>query len=316
MQRNSLDSADTNRLACQACQRKKIKCDRTFPCGQCTRSHLTCVPSSRKQRVRHAGRKAVDGELRSRIAKLESLVESLSSDSRGPHDKILNGEDASNATRTSPVDLGSPITGKYIANNFWSSLTAEVGAIKGVLEEEDEDEAAPEVLENLINSPPKSTLDWSIDHDLIVYPPGRIFVMPGVIEDPEPHLRPFLIETFFKNCEPVLKVFHRPTLRAAVEENADYLGHPPGSPEHDVVRRLVWLAAYNTLPDAEVLSLTGYTKLDTILKYRRFVGISISQLDLMNTGDLAALQCLLFFLVGMGSPHTHWLTILDRLSDH
>lgn len=77
------------RLACQACQRKKvnnpaepevdptaltlakIKCDRTFPCGQCQRSNLQCAQSTRKPRAKRVGKRAVDSELRSRITKLE-----------------------------------------------------------------------------------------------------------------------------------------------------------------------------------------------------------------------------------------------------
>lgn len=285
------------RLACQACQRKKIKCDRTFPCGQCTKSSLTCVLSARKQRVRHGAKRAVDGELRNRIAKLESLVKGLSGDPAAPVEKS-NEANVTPPTRTNSLDVNSPVLGKYMANNFWSSLTEEVSALREALEEEDGDEDTPEPNDGQINNfSPRPGPD--IDHDILICPPGRIYLMPGVLPDPEPHLRAYLVETFFTNAEPMFKVFHRPTLRAAIDQNADYLGHPVGSIVHDAIRRLVWLAAYNTLSEAEVLSLTGQPKLDVIKRYRRYVGICLSQLDLMKTDDLATLQCLTFFIVSL-----------------
>ncbi|KAF2765914.1 hypothetical protein EJ03DRAFT_318599 [Teratosphaeria nubilosa] len=120
------------RLACQACQRKKIKCDRNFPCGQCTRSSLQCMPSTRKPRTRHGGKRTADSELRHRIAKLESLVESLSGEVGHPDDLQVDGSNAGTTreplTPAGPVEAASPTVGKYIGSPFWSSLTAEPNA--------------------------------------------------------------------------------------------------------------------------------------------------------------------------------------------
>ncbi|KAF2482430.1 hypothetical protein BDY17DRAFT_251388 [Neohortaea acidophila] len=110
------------RLACQACQRKKIKCDRNFPCTQCVRSNLHCVASSRKPRARHSGKRAVDSELRNRISKLENLVENLSGDvalaTEGPS---MNGAGQVAETK----GAASPAVRKYIGSQFWSTLTGE-----------------------------------------------------------------------------------------------------------------------------------------------------------------------------------------------
>lgn len=177
------DSHAHIRLACQACQRKKIKCDRTFPCGQCLKSNLECIASSRKQRARHAGKRAVDGELRSRIAKLESLVDSLSGDGSGSAERALSDDaSVSSPRRTDSVDLDSPRIGKYVASHFWSSLSTEMAALKEALEEEDEDDGPHnDIPDTQLTSPRKNEPSLGLEHDLILCPPGKVYIMPGAM---------------------------------------------------------------------------------------------------------------------------------------
>lgn len=70
-------------LACVLCQQRKIKCDRTFPCINCTRSHSHCVPAatlpSRQRRRRFPERDLLnrihlyEGLLRDNNIQFESL---------------------------------------------------------------------------------------------------------------------------------------------------------------------------------------------------------------------------------------------------
>ena len=68
-----------NRLSCTNCQQKKVKCDRADPCSRCVRVGAICVsfPPSGAPRGREGGRRSVNHELLSRIAKLENLVKSI-----------------------------------------------------------------------------------------------------------------------------------------------------------------------------------------------------------------------------------------------
>ena len=67
--------------SCALCHRRKVKCDRTIPCGNCQRSRAECVPflPSGAARGRQGGRKRKrgEGELLERIAKLEGLVRTI-----------------------------------------------------------------------------------------------------------------------------------------------------------------------------------------------------------------------------------------------
>lgn len=59
-------------LACVLCQQRKVKCDRTFPCANCIRFRVQCVPATLAPRQRK--RKFPERELLMRIRKYEVLL--------------------------------------------------------------------------------------------------------------------------------------------------------------------------------------------------------------------------------------------------
>lgn len=59
-------------LACVLCQQRKVKCDRQFPCANCVKSRVQCVPSTLTQRKRK--RKFGDRELLDHLRKYEDLL--------------------------------------------------------------------------------------------------------------------------------------------------------------------------------------------------------------------------------------------------
>lgn len=59
-------------LACHQCQQRKIKCNRSFPCTNCTKARLHCVPATLTARRRR--RHFPETELLDRIRKYEELL--------------------------------------------------------------------------------------------------------------------------------------------------------------------------------------------------------------------------------------------------
>lgn len=68
-----------SQISCLRCQRRKVKCDRQSPYGECIRSKQQCVPSTRKPRAKRATQVKNTVELRQRVAKLEQLINHLPS---------------------------------------------------------------------------------------------------------------------------------------------------------------------------------------------------------------------------------------------
>ena len=60
-------------LACVRCQKRKIKCERKFPCAQCNAAREQCFPATRSRNVRRK-RRFPERELLERIRMYEDLL--------------------------------------------------------------------------------------------------------------------------------------------------------------------------------------------------------------------------------------------------
>lgn len=58
-------------LACTLCQQRKVKCDRIFPCANCKRSGVQCVPTTTPQPRR---RRFAERDLLDRLRQYEALL--------------------------------------------------------------------------------------------------------------------------------------------------------------------------------------------------------------------------------------------------
>ena len=87
-----------------------------------------------------------------------------------------------------------------------------------------------------------------------------------------------------------------------MRDGAPYLEHPWESPGNQALKRAVWMAGVNSMSESECFAITGENKADALNHYRRLVGISLAQADLVNTTDFATLQAFVTYLVSIGDP--------------
>ena len=68
-------------LTCEQCRQRKTRCDKSYPCAACQRSHLDCTLVHRHRLPR--GRVGIDNpkdaNLRDRVARLEKFLTDLQS---------------------------------------------------------------------------------------------------------------------------------------------------------------------------------------------------------------------------------------------
>jgi hypothetical protein len=262
----------------------------------------------------------VDGELKNRILKLESLVESLSGDmmtapsSTGSETYTTDPEPFQQPNRSG----SAPSMRKYVASPFWTSLTSEVQALRDALEEEDEPEGETPESAPYESTPPSGSELSNIEYDLIVCSPGRIYVMPGGFMEPTERVASQIFDAYLSNVEPIFRLFHTPTLTRSMRDGAPYLGNPWDSPGNQALKRAVWMAGVNSMSESECLEIIGENKTDALNHYRRLVGISLAQADLVNTTDFATLQAFITYLVSFtpSGPSRDTLTNLSSRQLH
>ena len=103
-------------LACVLCQKRKIKCDRKYPCANCVRSQTQCIPSTQVPRRRR--RRFPERELLERLRKYEDLLRKNNINFEPLHKDLTEANETINMTggyssdeenpRTTAADWSSP----------------------------------------------------------------------------------------------------------------------------------------------------------------------------------------------------------------
>lgn len=69
-------SSGLNPRSCVTCRRRKVKCDKKQPCGNCVKAHIECIFPG-PGRAPRKPRKPQDSEIMERLKRLEGVVQSL-----------------------------------------------------------------------------------------------------------------------------------------------------------------------------------------------------------------------------------------------
>lgn len=287
----------TLKASCKTCYTKKIRCDRKFPCGRCTRLKIPCEVRRRKPRADPQG----EPGFWNRLSRLESIVNKLGDQIEG-HD--AHGSDAFDPSIDDPIgvpDSQEEATEKrisastisidsFIGHSLWASLADEVHALREALEIECTPSTHEDMEASDASSSRKTTNDLMFGSPPSV-PSSRIFMQPAQ------RMRIALFEAYSENVDRSFKLLHLPTIRAVVEHGKCYLGKGQSAPGNTALKATMWFAAVNSLSETQCLSLFGTSKCEQIEHFRRNTEIALAEADILNTTDLATLQALALYIV-------------------
>lgn len=119
--------------ACDACRRRKVRCDRLFPCSNCKTSSIQCCATKRTPARRPRGFSQAQAQAQSTShyektladlnQKIEQLSESLNTSAHGQHPK------PDLASKHSPQSIGSPRNHQPV--DHWKSSTTRDSSFEG-----------------------------------------------------------------------------------------------------------------------------------------------------------------------------------------
>lgn len=111
---------------------------------------------------------------------------------------------------------------------------------------------------------------------------------------PPPTQIPLYWKGFTENVDPLIKIFHRPTLEKAVVEASRDLDHISKSTE--ALMFTVYFAVITSMSDDDCISILGVEKQSTLEKYRIAVEQAMARTGFLNTQELVVLQSFTLFL--------------------
>ncbi|KAK0110986.1 hypothetical protein ONS95_001367 [Cadophora gregata] len=311
--------------SCIHCRRRKVRCDKQSPCGNCVRFGTECELAPRKRAPRRP-RKPVDGgeytgrelELMKRLNSLEGIVKELSShvdtnDSSPAKsaDPIENGEDvhirAVGRSQTAPSGLRIPESGdvvpveksmgtlmlsdegktRYVQRNFFSRLTDEVDDLVQLFFDGDREE------DEDISSPETSSASNDRDHQSFVF--GYASTQLNMRDlHPLPSQLPYYVQIYAEKVDLLVKILHMPTVEALFKDAQNDLNSLSRSSEALIFA--IYFAVITSMSVEEVKSNLGFERKAIYDKYRFGTEQALARANFLDTSDLTTLQAFVLYL--------------------
>ncbi|KAG9240862.1 fungal-specific transcription factor domain-containing protein [Calycina marina] len=316
-----------NSRSCVTCRRRKVKCDKSNPCSNCTKAQTQCVfpaPGRAPRRPREGGKPVSEREtmLLKRLRRLESVVEELSGHSppgepsaaqstgshagstKKPHntgvlvvgmDEVGKRSSFSGSSRSAPADGGMGALridegkSKYVAHPFWAAITDEVEEIRGIIEGDNflSDE------DGLHTSTTKDTAtDTSHQGFIMGYSSSNVNLK---CLHPLPSQISFYWQMYLENIDPLIKITHTPTMNKvirAVQSKLDLL-----SAGTEALMFSIYFAVIISMSPEDVRKNLGDDRDQLLKKYRFATEQALARAGFLTTNEIVTVQALVLFLV-------------------
>ncbi|KAF6834609.1 fungal specific transcription factor domain-containing protein (C6 zinc finger protein) [Colletotrichum plurivorum] len=307
-------SRSSRPLACVLCQRRKVKCDRKYPCANCIKSKATCSPSIpapiRKRRRPNA-------ELQARLARCEELLAKYAAASKEPLDHTSTAPPTQAATI--PLYENSQMNWKpagklvvedgsvrFMDNFLWATVYEELRGMRELVDDAEEVDDT---------EPPQ---DWDSGASMPDYSQYLLVGGNPVDEEHADDLYPNpsqifrLWQTFLERVNSLTKIVHAPTMQPFVVEAAG----GPGKVPHNVEALLfsIYSMAVVSMTDEESLSLLGSTCNAAFQRFSTGVRRSLFRAEFLRSHDLTTLQALVLHIMSIqGRCNIHGAWVLNGI---
>lgn len=318
-----------NKRSCIECRRRKTRCDKRYPCSRCTKTSKQCVfPHSGRARKING---STEAELTSRLRRLEGIVQKLGVNIEGDQENeaahepreanddqehaeissqrsaaMLNGESGVGWNRL--VDeLGKY---RYVNSEHWKNLCHEVSCGKRVRRQAMINDLQVEDLKRLEHvwfeeEERANESDTSSKSMTSVYTPQYdacfLFRLSSLSSDllmmhPTQGQIFLLWQIYLENVDPLLKIFHRPTVQRLILEASQDMAAL--SRENEALLFAVYYGAVMSMQQDECQTLLKNDKIILSSKYRFGTEQALARAGFLETRNLTVLQAFVLFLVG------------------
>lgn len=289
-------------FSCVLCAQRKVRCDR-LPggCANCTKARVSCVykapPPARR---RKKGERDIDVTTRLRL--YEDALRQLGVD---PEDVVkqkvekeparqsvsgINGLLQHRGTHHS-TDVGVLVSkagkSRYLENGIWTSLQSEFRDTQEILDDSSDEESA-DIRESI--SPQLCTPNGT---DILFGSPISQTALRPL--HPEPVQIFKLWQTYLDNINPLVKLFHAPTVQQLISDASGDLNDVPRNLEALLFG--IYCVSVESLADDECITMLGTSKSAALQRFRAGAQCALINASLMKSSDVMVLQAFVLFIV-------------------
>ncbi|KAH6666186.1 putative C6 transcription factor [Halenospora varia] len=288
-------------LACVRCQQRKVKCDRRFPCANCTTLREKCIPATLTPRGPRR-RRFPERELLDRLRKYEELLrqnniafEPLHKETGGKHgSRHVQSDNASDeqpeamALDCSMSSTIAKIERGYEAKDFWDALNSGSHDV-----DNDSDSSQDDVREMVTK---KGWVQLFGDNDHLLFGSLNTNVELSTLH-PEPVQIFRLWQIYLDNVNPLLKVTHIPSLQGRIIEAASNVTSI--SPTLEALMFSIYCMAILSLDVDDCQAIFGSPKEDILTRFHFGCQQALLNSGFLRSGDRDSLTALYIYLISV-----------------
>ncbi|KAJ5921471.1 hypothetical protein N7466_009797 [Penicillium verhagenii] len=323
--------------SCNDCNRRKVRCNKLFPCDNCVRLGVECTFPPPGRKPRKAPRKSNRAELISRLSLLEQEVQKLGGQSnnegvsadeeREPPQETYESVPRKSETPESPKVSSDALEGqfgrlvvdrshgtsRYVNHQALTDLATQIKEVRDLFDSpasptsSEEDALSPET--------PVSSLGYPEIQSPFIF--GYHSVANSLRNyHPPPTISHLLFSVYEENVAPIIMIIHksvRMELNRLTSTNPENLDK-----ESEALVFSIYFAAISSLTPDECLSQLGANHTTLTKQYRFAVEQALVRAGFLHTRKLIVLQAAVLFLSCACSPkdaHFVWtmIAVIARL---
>ncbi|KAF2237244.1 hypothetical protein EV356DRAFT_511953 [Viridothelium virens] len=175
---------------------------------------------------------------------------------------------------------------RYVNNSFWASLSGEVEDIKGILNEDTEDET------DSMSPTSQSQVQSDLQGFMFGYSSSNINMFPL---HPPFHTVKVYIQLFKENVDPVVKLLHMPTAEPLLLAHAEKLDKLPKGLE--VLFFAIYYCVITSLSPEQCMETFGEERSVLLGRYQFGVQQALARANFLITEEMVVLQGFVLFLL-------------------
>jgi hypothetical protein len=321
--------------SCVLCAQRKVKCDKApGGCANCSRARVGCVykaplpPRRRKKGVRevdvYARLRIYEDALTRLGVEPDELVKKEIKKSKRRASKGGIGDD--DESDEDGVTLPWPINGaqsnskgmlistadgksRYLENTLWTSLDSDFRESHELLLNESSSDEEDHLFRN--TPTPKAPTAFSSDDGCLLLgtPKNAANLRPL---HPQPVQIFKLWQTYLDNCNPIMRIFHAPTVQQILSNASGDLDNLPKNVE--ALLFSIYTMAIHSLSESECNAIMGESKAVVSQRFKMATQYALLNASFLKTSDLMVLQALVLFNTAISNHDARVIWVLTGVA--
>lgn len=189
----------------------------------------------------------------------------------------------------SPASKEGKHSPRYMGNDFWVNLVGEVEGLKQALAQSTDSDTEDESMAASPDTNAASKRQTFATQGLLAS-----YSSPestGSLSHPPNHHVDFMVDTYFKNVDPILKILHRPTILKMISDGTWSL-----TQEQEALQFAIYFAAVTSMTPEECVTKLGKEQKSLFKFYQIEVERALAATDYLNNSVLECLQAFLLYV--------------------